>query len=156
MSKQEWGIKRICPKCNVKYYDFNKTPIICPCPESFEFDPDLLLKSKKGRGIVNNSGEIETSISNDVNQQKNDEEVLNEDILDIDDEDEVEDNLNSGIKNDIEENLDTELATKLDDEINEDIDVESDDITFIENEIDESDDQMTIEINDEEDQEKNN
>ena len=63
-----------------------------------------LLKSKKGRGIVNNSGETESSISNNVKQQKNDEEVLNEDILDIEDEDEAEDNLTSDIKNDMEEN----------------------------------------------------
>ena len=47
MSKPEWGIKRVCPSCSIKYYDFNKSPIICPKCE-FEFDPDLLLKSRKG------------------------------------------------------------------------------------------------------------
>ena len=51
MSKPEWGIKRVCPSCNIKYYDFNKTTIICPkC--GLEFDPDLLLKSRKGRSIA--------------------------------------------------------------------------------------------------------
>ena len=51
MSKPEWGIKRVCPSCSIKYYDFNKNPIICPKCE-FEFDPDLLLKSRKGRSIA--------------------------------------------------------------------------------------------------------
>ena len=51
MSKPEWGIKRVCPSCSIKYYDFHKNPIICPKCE-FEFDPDLLLKSRKGRSIA--------------------------------------------------------------------------------------------------------
>ena len=51
MSKPEWGIKRVCPSCSIKYYDFNKDPIICPKCE-FKFDPDLLLKSRKGRSIA--------------------------------------------------------------------------------------------------------
>ena len=51
MSKPEWGIKRVCPSCSIKYYDFNKSPIICPKCE-FEFDPDLLLKSRKGISIA--------------------------------------------------------------------------------------------------------
>ena len=60
MSKPEWGIKRICPSCGIKYYDFDKIPITCPkC--NFEFDPDLLLKSRKGRGISNKVDESEKS-----------------------------------------------------------------------------------------------
>ena len=31
MSKADWGIKRRCPECEKKFYDFNKSPIICPC-----------------------------------------------------------------------------------------------------------------------------
>ena len=27
MSKPEWGIKRVCPSCSIKYYDFKKNPI---------------------------------------------------------------------------------------------------------------------------------
>ena len=26
MSEPEWGIKRVCPSCSIKYYDFNKNP----------------------------------------------------------------------------------------------------------------------------------
>ena len=48
MSKIELGVKRRCVSCSTKFYDFLKTPILCPnC--GTEFDPDQLLKSRKGR-----------------------------------------------------------------------------------------------------------
>jgi len=48
MSKIELGVKRRCVSCSTKFYDFFKTPILCPnC--GTEFDPDQLLKSRKGR-----------------------------------------------------------------------------------------------------------
>ena len=31
MSKADWGIKRRCPECGKKFYDFNRSHIICPC-----------------------------------------------------------------------------------------------------------------------------
>ena len=87
MSKPEWGIKRVCPSCSIKYYDFNKNPIICPKCE-FEFDPDLLLKSRKGRSIATKTED--NTIVNDIEKEK---EIIedninsienNEEILDID------------------------------------------------------------------------
>lgn len=48
MSKAKLGIKRRCGSCGTKFYDFNKNPIICPSCSS-EFDPEQLLKSRKGR-----------------------------------------------------------------------------------------------------------
>ena len=43
MSKLEWGVKRTCPGCNVRFYDMNKQPITCPkC--SNVFDPDAFVK----------------------------------------------------------------------------------------------------------------
>ena len=41
MAKPEWGRKRTCQVLwNKKYYDLNKSPIICPSCGA-EFDPDL-------------------------------------------------------------------------------------------------------------------
>ena len=31
MPKAEWGTKRVCPKCGVKFYDLNRDPITGPC-----------------------------------------------------------------------------------------------------------------------------
>lgn len=49
MAKQDLGKKRRCASCGMKFYDFNKTKIICPGCQT-EFNPDNLLKSRKGRG----------------------------------------------------------------------------------------------------------
>ena len=121
MSNPEWGIKRACPSCGIKYYDFNKNPIICPKCE-FEFDPDLLLKSRKGRSIVSKTEGIEVSkdlkkeeetLEEDINSLQNDD-----DILEIDNESEIE---NDEIDNKIEENVnnDDDNLEIIDDDIDE-------------------------------------
>lgn len=50
MSKAEWGMKRICPSCGMRYYDMKKHPPVCPkCKTAF--DPENLLKARRGRGV---------------------------------------------------------------------------------------------------------
>ena len=135
MSKPEWGIKRVCPSCSIKYYDFNKSPIICPKCE-FEFDPDLLLKSRKGRSIAtktevnevsNDVQKEEETLENDINSIENDE-----DILEIDDETDIQ-------VNDIDDN-----------NIDKKINTEDDDIEIIEDGLEDKDD-FSIEITDQDD-----
>ena len=135
MSKPEWGIKRVCPSCSIKYYDFNKSPIICPkC--KFEFDPDLLLKSRKGRGIAtksednvvtSNIQQEEETLQEGVNSIENDE-----DILEMDD---VTDVQNNDVDNNIEEKINND----------------DNDIDLIDEGLEDKDD-FTIEINDEDDE----
>jgi uncharacterized protein (TIGR02300 family) len=48
MAKAELGHKQRCGSCGIKFYDLNKTPIICPSCQT-EFDPESLLKSRRGR-----------------------------------------------------------------------------------------------------------
>ena len=37
VTKAELGTKRVCPNCGSKYYDLNRSPIICPrCGTQFE------------------------------------------------------------------------------------------------------------------------
>jgi uncharacterized protein (TIGR02300 family) len=46
VAKAEWGVKRVCPSCNTRYYDMRKNPPVCPnCGTSF--DPEALLKSRR-------------------------------------------------------------------------------------------------------------
>jgi uncharacterized protein (TIGR02300 family) len=46
MSKDEWGTKRVCQGCGTKFYDFGKSPILCPiCGATF--DINVLLRKKK-------------------------------------------------------------------------------------------------------------
>ena len=127
MSNPEWGIKRVCPSCSIKYYDFNKSPIVCPKCE-FEFDPDLLLKSRKGRSIATKT-EVD-EVSSDINKEdetlENDINTLdsNEDILEIDDETDIQDN-------DIDNNIDKKINSEVDDiEIIEDVLEDKDDFSI--------------------------
>ncbi len=147
MSKPNWGIKRICPSCSMKYYDFDKSPIICPGCQ-FQFDPDLLLKSRKGRGFANKS-EDSTSVEEDqVSNIVEDENIIplndEEQILEIDEESDI----NS--ENDVDENVDKSLET--------DIDEVDDDIPFVEhdldNEVDDVQNDESIEITDQEDKQQ--
>ena len=51
MPKAELGLKRGCLSCAMKFYDFNRTPIICPgC--GAEFDPEALVRSRRGRAAA--------------------------------------------------------------------------------------------------------
>ena len=47
MTKTEWGLKRVCPHCNTRYYDMKKNPPVCPSCGSV-FDPETLVKAKRG------------------------------------------------------------------------------------------------------------
>jgi uncharacterized protein (TIGR02300 family) len=46
--KPEWGLKRICPNCGTRYYDFRKEPATCPACGTV-YDPEALLKSRRAR-----------------------------------------------------------------------------------------------------------
>ena len=48
MSKSEWGMKRICPSCSMRYYDMKKKPPSCPKCKTV-FDPENLLRARRGR-----------------------------------------------------------------------------------------------------------
>ena len=126
MAKPEWGKKRICTYCNTKYYDLNKSPIICPSCGA-EFNPNDYLKSKKGKNVP-----LKASVEDD-----ND---LTKDIENIDD---------------IEVDADGEVVSDDDPllEINKDdqnvLADEDGDISFIhDDEITEDDNSIDVEIND--------
>ena len=50
MAKAEWGIKRICPSCSGRYYDFMKPQPACPSCNTV-YDPEALLKSRRARPV---------------------------------------------------------------------------------------------------------
>ena len=127
MAKPEWGIKRTCQVCGKKYYDLNKSPIICPCPEAVEFDHNHYVRTRKSKSVPSKS-----SLENDNN--------LTEDIENIDD---------------IEIDSDAEVVSDDDPllEINKDeqnvIADEDDDISYIhDDELTADDNSIDVEIND--------
>lgn len=48
MAKAEWGMKRICPSCGMRYYDMKKVPPVCPKCKT-PFDPENLLRARRGK-----------------------------------------------------------------------------------------------------------
>ena len=125
MAKPEWGKKRICPACNTKYYDFNKSPIICPSCGS-EFDPDIYLKSRKGKNLSTkvvsekkqNMSDDMTNID-DIDTDTDDEVVSDDDpLLDINTEKQDAD-----AETGVELNIDEDISFIDEDDINEDDDV---------------------------------
>ena len=125
MAKPEWGKKRICLACNTKYYDLNKSPIICPSCGS-EFDPDIYLKSRKGKNLSTkvvsekkqNMSEDMTNID-DIETDTDDEVVSDDDpLLDINTE-----NQDTETEAGVELNIDEDISFIDEDDINEDDDV---------------------------------
>ena len=125
MAKPEWGKKRICLACNTKYYDFNKSPIICPSCGS-EFDPDIYLKSRKGKNLS-------TKVASEKNQNTS-EDMSNIDDIETDTDDEVvsdDDPLldittekqDTDAEAGVELNIDEDISFIDEDDINEDDDV---------------------------------
>ena len=93
MTEIELGVKRRCISCGTKFYDFLKAPIICPnC--ATEFDPEQLLKSRKGR-VSSKSAVIEVAKKEKDEEDFQDNTLLDEAELDPDIDDVEDDGLPS-------------------------------------------------------------
>ena len=123
MAKPEWGRKRTCQVCGKKFYDLNKSPIICPCPETVEFDPDLYLKSRKGKILSTKAvSEKNQNMSEDISDiddidTDTDNQVVSDDdpLLDINTE-----NQDTEAEAGVELNIDEDISFIDEDDINED------------------------------------
>ena len=120
MAKPEWGKKRICSFCSTRYYDLNKSPIICPSCGA-EFDPNDYLKTKKGKSVssktlVENDNDLTKDIENiDEIEVDPDGEVVSDDdpLLEINKEEQ-------NVIADDEIDMDEDISFIDDDEITED------------------------------------
>ena len=120
MAKIEWGRKRTCQVCGKKYYDLNKSSIICPSC-GVEFDPNDYLKTRKSKSIspktsLENGNDLTKDIENiDDIEVDNDSEVVSDDdpLLEINKEDQ-------NVIADDEIDMDEDVSFIDDDEITED------------------------------------
>ena len=97
MTKIELGLKRTCLTCDIRFYDFKRSPIICPgC--GTEFDPENLLKGRKSRAAPKSVAKADVSDdADDLDETEFDDEDVNvavtEDVDNVDmdfDEDDVD------------------------------------------------------------------
>ena len=93
MAKTELGVKRTCVSCGMRFYDFKRSPIVCPgCGK--EFDLKNLAKTKKSREIkkvktkedISGEADFESESTNDKNKSDK-TNVSNDDDIDFDEED---------------------------------------------------------------------
>jgi uncharacterized protein (TIGR02300 family) len=84
--KPEWGEKRICPSCGVKFYDLRRTPITCPKCAS-EYPPDAPPKPR--RAVVAEPPVVERPPV--AKEAKGEEAPVTADAPDDDDENESDD-----------------------------------------------------------------
>ncbi len=91
MSKQERGTKRKCQECEVKFYDLNRDPIICPsCGATFIIPEDNPSQEVEGGEKEEIKVEAEVVIDADAPEiisldEVEDEENVVEDIPDLED-----------------------------------------------------------------------
>ena len=94
MAKPEWGVKRICSSCGTKYYDLNKSNIVCPSCGA-KFDPNYHIKTRKAKStssktLPENDSDLTKDIENlDDMEVDEDVEVVSDDdpLLEINKED---------------------------------------------------------------------
>lgn len=92
MPKEEWGVKRLCPKCATRFYDLNSDPMTCPaCGEEFDL-ASLLDNGSKGPNSKakpkEDVAEAEVVLDDD-DVILDDDDSVDDDLLDDDDDDDV-------------------------------------------------------------------
>ena len=68
MAKAELGLKRTCLSCGMRYYDFNRTPIICPGCQT-EFDPEAVIRSRRGRATPKRAKAAEKLVAEEAEEE---------------------------------------------------------------------------------------
>ena len=123
MANPKWGKKRICLACNTKYYDFNKSPIICPSCGT-KFDPDTNLKSRKSKSLLTKVvAENNQNMSEELSNIDDDETDTNEEVVTDDDSLLEINNQDQSKESEVEINIDDDISFIDEDEINEDDDL---------------------------------
>ena len=123
MAHKNLGRKRRCASCGIKFYDLTKTPAVCPACGT-EFDPEVLLKSRRGRAATKVDEPRTPTKEEDVNDDdvaektendefENDVDVLESegDLMSISADDDDEETGSSSV----------ELIDVLDDDLNDSV-----------------------------------
>ena len=121
MAHKNLGRKRRCASCGIKFYDLTKTPAICPACGT-EFDPEVLLKSRRGRAAAKVDEAKTPTKEEDVNDDDVVEKAENDEFENDDDEVLVSESDMISISADDDEETgssDVELIDVLDDDLDD-------------------------------------
>ena len=126
MAKPEWGTKRIGP-CGTKFYDFNKSPVICPNCGGEVITKEEKIKSTKN--LVKEKTKVISQEQNLIEDNNDMEDELDSNILDDELIDE-DNNIAGTMENDVEDNISDDQNIDLinnNDEIALDVNIEDND-----------------------------
>jgi uncharacterized protein (TIGR02300 family) len=121
MAKADLGTKRACLSCGMRFYDFKRSPILCPGCDT-EFDPENIIKNRKSRSNSKaaNGADKDAGDNDQIETDETDalaESIVvgkNDDDIDFDDDEVSEDADGPGIiQDDISD--DDELLSSFDD-----------------------------------------
>ena len=122
MAHKNLGRKRRCASCGIKFYDLTKTPAVCPACGT-EFDPEVLLKSRRGRAAA----KVEQAKAPVKEEDLSDDDVVEkteDDEFENDDEVLASENELMSISTDDDDETGSssaELIDVLDDDLDEDV-----------------------------------
>ena len=90
MAKADLGTKRACLACGMRFYDFSRSPIICPgC--GAEFDPENIIKSRKGRPAAKTTSRADVDATDDDQIEDDDDaDELTDAVVDDNDDDDID------------------------------------------------------------------
>jgi len=75
MAKADLGTKRACLSCGMRFYDFKRSPILCPgC--GAEFDPENIVKNRKSRLTSKAANAAGKNASDDDQVETDDNDAL--------------------------------------------------------------------------------
>ncbi len=121
------GLKRVCASCQTKFYDFNKSPVICPkC--SAEFTGIVKVRTRRGRNIID-----EAKAKAAAEQEDDTVEAVEDDGTTVSLE-EIGDEENADVADDEETTAGDLDLDELDDEEDDDLEDIEDDIEVEEKE----------------------
>lgn len=121
------GLKRICPSCGTRYYDFNKRPVICPSCKA-EFAAESKAKGRTRRSPANDEALAKKAVPAAAPAEEEDVEIADEDLVSLDEVEEMEEG-------------DDDDDLEIDDEIEDLDDLEEDDADDDEEEEEEEDEE---------------
>ena len=106
MVKPEWGIKRTCNGCGVRFYDLNNTQIVCPkCSAPYE----MITTSRRKRGAAVDSGKLavidDLALVDGIDLPDIDADVVDDLIEDTDDLDADLDDMGNVIDHSLDDEL---------------------------------------------------
>ncbi len=91
MEEEKWGVKRICPETNKRFYDLGKDPIVSPYTgkeyEASYFDLDD--KAKTLMGDKEDKDAIKLATEAELAEDETDDVIIDDDILEEDEDEDT-------------------------------------------------------------------